>query len=83
MKNHVVLCLSSSADSPETGLVNFVLPLRSSCFRDSELKDIVIIGDRGHLDKEWGTIANFPRIYWAQVGVQEHWVEGDWVESGL
>ncbi|KAK2146016.1 hypothetical protein LSH36_639g01022 [Paralvinella palmiformis] len=62
-KGHVIVCLNASKDSPESGLVNFVLPLRSSCLRMNELRDIVFLTDPEHIEKEWKELANFPNIY--------------------
>ena len=62
-KDHVIVCLNAKNDSPESGLVNFVLPLRSSCLKVDELKDIIFLTDPEHIEKEWKELSNFPKIY--------------------
>ena len=68
-RNHVVLCLLSNKDSPLTGLVNFVMPLRTSNVHYKDLKDIVILCDTNYLKKEWTSICTFPKVYVFQVRI--------------
>ena len=68
-RNHVVLCLLSNEDSPLTGLVNFVMPLRTSNVNYKDLKDIVILCDTNYLKKEWTSICTFPKVYVFQVRI--------------
>lgn len=59
---HVVLCLFADAHSPLIGLRNLVMPLRASNFLLSELKHVVIVGDKEYIAKEWKSLCNFPKI---------------------
>ena len=68
-RNHLVLCLLSNEDSPLTGLVNFVMPLRTSNVHYKDLKDIVILCDTNYLKKEWTSICTFPKVYVFQVRI--------------
>lgn len=38
------------------------MPLRASNFHLSELKEIILLGDREYIKKEWKTLSNFPKI---------------------
>ena len=59
----MVLCLLSDENCPLLGLVNFVMPLRTSNVPFNQLKDLVILGDPNYLEKEWASICTFPKIY--------------------
>ena len=71
-KDHIVVCLNATGDSPESGLINFIMPLRSSCLNAREIKDIVIVSNPDHVAKEWREISNFPRIYIVPVSQGHH-----------
>ena len=58
-----MLCLLSDENCPLLGLVNFVMPLRTSNVPFNQLKDLVILGDPNYLEKEWASICTFPKIY--------------------
>ena len=60
--NHVVVCLFADAHSPLIGLRNLVMPLRASNFLHSELKHVVIVGDKEYIAKEWKGLCNFCKI---------------------
>ena len=60
--NHVVVCLFADAHSPLIGLRNLVMPLRASNFLLSELKHVVIVGDKEYIAKEWKGLCNFCKI---------------------
>ena len=60
--HHVVVCLFADAHSPLIGLRNFVMPLRASNFLLSELKHVVIVGDKEYIAKEWKGLCNFAKI---------------------
>ena len=60
--HHVVVCLFADAHSPLIGLRNFVMPLRASNFLLSELKHVVIVGDKEYIAKEWKGLCNFSKI---------------------
>ena len=62
LSDHVVVCLFAKAESPLIGLRNLIMPLRASNYDYSELKHVVIIGDKDYICKEWRTIHNFPKI---------------------
>ncbi len=62
-RDHVVLCLLTDEGSALTGLVNFVMPLRTSNVRFRDLPDIVVLCDTTYLRREWTSICNFPKIY--------------------
>ena len=68
LRNHVVVCLFADAKSPLVGLCNFVMPLRSSALRHSELKTVVIVGNEDYLKQEWPAVKHFPEIYVKPVG---------------
>ena len=61
--NHVVVCVFADGQSPLIGLRNLVMPLRASNFHFSELKPVVIVGDKDYIMKEWKTLCNFPKVY--------------------
>ena len=60
--SHVIACIFAEPNSPLIGLRNFVLPLRASNYYYQELKEIILIGNREFLFKEWKSICNFPKI---------------------
>lgn len=62
-KNHVIACIFAGKSSPLIGLRNFVLPLRASNYFYDELKPIVFVGQKEFIQKEWKSIANFPKIF--------------------
>lgn len=62
LSNHVVVALFADAHSPLIGLRNLVMPLRASNFHYSELKHVVIVGDKEYIKKEWRNLCNFPKI---------------------
>ena len=62
MRNHVVVCLFADANSPLTGLRNLIMPLRASNFHYSELKHVVVVGNKDYIRKEWKNLGNFPKI---------------------
>ena len=62
LSNHVVVALFADAYSPLIGLRNLVMPLRASNFHFSELKHVVIVGDKEYIKKEWKNLCNFPKI---------------------
>jgi potassium large conductance calcium-activated channel subfamily M alpha protein 1 len=59
---HVIACIFAESNSPLIGLRNFVLPLRASNYHYDELRDIIFIGNKDFLFKEWKSICNFPKI---------------------
>ena len=44
------------------GLQSFVMPLRASNFHYHEIKEIVFLGDKEYLRKEWSSISSFPKV---------------------
>jgi len=62
MTNHVVVCLFADAHSALIGLRNLIMPLRASNFEADELKQVVIVGDKDYVRKEWRSLSNFPKI---------------------
>ena len=62
LSDHVVVCLFAKAESPLIGLRNLIMPLRASNYDYSELKHVVIIGDKDYICKEWKTLHSFPNI---------------------
>jgi hypothetical protein len=60
--SHVIVCIFAEPNSPLIGLRNFVLPLRASNYYYDELKEIIFIGNKDFLFKEWKSICNFPKI---------------------
>ncbi|ELU08381.1 hypothetical protein CAPTEDRAFT_138076 [Capitella teleta] len=62
LSNHVVVAIFADAHSPLIGLRNLVMPLRASNFHYSELKHVVIVGDKEYIKKEWKNLCNFPKI---------------------
>ena len=59
---HILVCINGDETSTLLGLRNFVMPLRASNFHYHELKEIVFLGNRHFIDREWETIANFPKL---------------------
>ena len=70
--NHVVVCLFADAHSPLIGLRNLVMPLRASNFLLSELKHVVIVGDKEYIAKEWKGLCNFAKITIVNVSSLSH-----------
>ncbi len=70
LRSHVILSLFHEPDSPEVGLFNFVMPLRSSSFRREDLKTVILVGDEKFLRKEWPALATFPEVYVRPVSLQ-------------
>ncbi|KAI3384474.1 hypothetical protein SNEBB_003209 [Seison nebaliae] len=63
-KNHVLVLIFADEATPMVGLRNFVMPLRASNFRGSELKDIIFVTSSIEwINREWAFISNFNRIY--------------------
>jgi len=62
MTNHVVVCLFADAHSALIGLRNLIMPLRASNFDYDELRQVVIVGDKDYIRKEWRSLCNFPKI---------------------
>jgi len=62
MTNHVVVCLFADAHSALIGLRNLIMPLRASNFEYDELRQVVIVGDKDYIRKEWRSLSNFPKI---------------------
>jgi len=62
MTNHVVVCLFADAHSALIGLRNLIMPLRASNFDYDELRQVVIVGDKDYIRKEWRSLSNFPKI---------------------
>ncbi|KAM6106815.1 LOW QUALITY PROTEIN: potassium channel subfamily U member 1 [Pterocles gutturalis] len=63
LQDHIV-CIFGDANSPLTGLQDFMMPLRASNFIYHELKDIVLLGSLEYL-QEWKFIQNFPKLQYA------------------
>ncbi|PAA75156.1 hypothetical protein BOX15_Mlig030539g2, partial [Macrostomum lignano] len=63
LRQHYVVIVFADSDSPLIGLRSFVMPLRASNFRLNELRPIVFIGNLDFLQREWGSLKNFPKIY--------------------
>lgn len=63
LTNHVIVCVFADGQSPLIGLRNLVMPLRASNFHYSELKPVVIVGDKEYIMKEWKTLCNFPKVF--------------------
>ena len=63
LKGHIVLCIFTNQTSPPLGLHNFVQPLRNGAIPQAQLKPLVIISDRGFLEREWSKMDNFPGIH--------------------
>ncbi|CAF1291373.1 unnamed protein product, partial [Didymodactylos carnosus] len=61
--DHVVVCLHADSTSPSIGLRNFVMPLRASSFKRSELPTIIFVTNLKYIENEWNTLATFPDIY--------------------
>lgn len=60
--NHVVALILAKPNDPKMGLLNFVLPLRSSRIPHNELKEIVFLGNATFLEREWDEIGDLPMI---------------------
>jgi len=64
LKDHVILCcFSDGLKSPMLGLCSYIMPLRASNLRLSQLHTVVVLADEEFLRKEWPTICNFPDVY--------------------
>jgi len=69
MTSHVVVCLFADAHSALIGLRNLIMPLRASNFEYEELRQVVIVGDKDYIRKEWRSLSNFPKITILSVSV--------------
>ena len=49
--DHVVVGLFAEADSPPLGLRNLIMPLRASNIPHSQIKHVVILGNREFIEK--------------------------------
>ena len=63
LNGHIVLCIFANQSSPPLGLHDFVRPLRSNTIPQAQLKHLVIISDRGFLEREWSKMKDFPDIH--------------------
>ncbi|CAH1783284.1 unnamed protein product [Owenia fusiformis] len=63
LRNHAVLCILSTKNCDQTGLVNFVKTFRTTHFNRHELVPIVIVGDGEYLLEEWDAVKYFPEVY--------------------
>ncbi|KAH8858276.1 Calcium-activated potassium channel slowpoke [Schistosoma japonicum] len=61
--NHILVCILAEPDAPLLGLHSFVMPLRASNFHTNQLRTILFLGDIKFLQREWSSIANFPKVY--------------------
>ncbi|XP_013413785.1 calcium-activated potassium channel subunit alpha-1 isoform X2 [Lingula anatina] len=61
--SHVVVCVFADTHSPLMGLCNLVMPLRASNFHFEELKDVILVGDKEYLRREWKGLHNFPKVH--------------------
>lgn len=61
--DHIVVCIFADSNSPLIGLRNFVMPLRSSNYHYSELRQIIFVGPQDYLRREWKSIMNFPKLF--------------------
>lgn len=52
------------------GLINLVMPLRASNFHYEELKDVILVGNREYLRREWKGLHNYPKIHVLPVSVK-------------
>lgn len=62
LRNHVVIGVLAEPDSPLLGLKNLVLPLRASSTMQKDIMEVVIIGNREFLEREWFLLKNLPRV---------------------
>jgi len=72
MTNHVVVCLFADANSALIGLRNLIMPLRASNFDYEELRQVIIVGDKDYIRKEWRSLSNFPKITILNVRMLRH-----------
>ena len=63
LTDHIVLCTFSEKDSNKLNLCSFVSPLRSCTLQQNEMKEIVIIGNKDCIKKEWNNIEKFDKVF--------------------
>ena len=63
VKDHVVLCVFADETSPQLGLHNFLLPLRSKYVPKDKLKPVVIVSNKRFIEREWPLIRKIPDVY--------------------
>ena len=59
---HILVIVNAEVNSALLGLRSFIMPLRASNFHYHELKEIVFLGERAYLEREWEAICNFPKL---------------------
>jgi len=65
LSNHIIFILGapSAAVTRAAGLRNFLSPLRASSIRPEELKTVVFCVSRRFIEREWYTVASFPKVF--------------------
>ncbi|XP_031572864.1 calcium-activated potassium channel slowpoke-like isoform X8 [Actinia tenebrosa] len=61
--HHILVCVFNKKDDPLIGLRQLVMPLRASNLQQTDLKHIVLLGDKDYLEREWEQIGSFDNIY--------------------
>ena len=72
LSNHVVVCLFATLSSPLIGLRSLIMPLRASNFDYSELKHVVVVGDKDYVRGVEEFEEEVPRISILSVSSRNH-----------
>ena len=59
---HVVVAVFAEPDSPLLGLRNLVMPLRASNIPYTDLRHVIILGNKEWLSREWPLLRNLPKV---------------------
>ena len=62
LRNHIVIGVLAESDSPLLGLKNLVLPLRASSTMQKDIMEVVLIGNKEFLEREWFLLKNLPKV---------------------
>ena len=65
LANHIIFILGAptATATRAAGLRSFLKPLRASSIRSDDVKTVVFCVSRRFIEREWHTVANFPRVF--------------------
>ena len=65
LANHIIFILGAptATVTRAAGLRNFLTPLRASSIRLEDIKTVIFYVSRRFIEREWNTVASFPRVF--------------------
>jgi len=66
LTDHIIVCVFGDANAPTVGLRNLLLPLRNSNLPTSEVKKVLLLGQKEYIEKEWKDIDEFQDVYFME-----------------